>query len=127
MKKLYKTLSVLSVLSFALLAQAARSQDVQHGRKMFQECAACHSLDAGDNALGPSLANVLGRRAATLSGFRFSNALKKTGVTWDQAKLDEFLTEPQKFAPGNRMPYSGMLNASDRSALIEYLASLSAK
>jgi cytochrome c len=74
--------------------------------------------------MGPSLAGIVGRQAGTLAGFRYSNAMKKTGATWDAATLNKYLADPQAFAPGNRMPYSGMPEVKDRADLILYLETL---
>ncbi|MFL9927232.1 c-type cytochrome [Herbaspirillum lusitanum] len=91
------------------------------GRQIFQQCAACHSLAPGVNGLGPSLAGVIGRKAGSLSGFRFSNAIKRSGITWDEASLARFIQEPQQLIPGNRMPFSGVEDAAQAQALLEYL------
>ena len=86
----------------------------------FGACAACHSLDGG-TSLGPTLKGVYGRKSGSLKGFAFSPAMKKAGVTWDDAALDKFLTDPQKAVPGNVMPFPGVSGASDRKEIIDFL------
>jgi len=112
----------LAVGLLLCMAHVARADgDAARGEKKFDECAACHKLEAGANALGPSLAGVFQRKAGDLSDFRYSPALKRSGITWTPDTLDAFIAEPQKMVPGNRMPYAGMADASDRADLIAYL------
>jgi len=106
------------------LSPSAFSQDVSLGKIKFQECIACHSINSGQNLLGPSLFGVYGRQAGTVEGFRYSNALKKSGITWDAESLNKYLENPQLFIVGGRMPYSGMANEEDRKALIDYLKTI---
>ena len=109
-------------LAFALAAQAVRADDdVAHGEKKFEECAACHKLQRGEDSVGPSLYGVFGRQAGTLTDFRFSPAMKRSGITWYAKTLDTFLTDPQKVVPANRMPYAGLADTKDRADLIAYL------
>jgi cytochrome c len=105
-----------------LLVMAAHAEgDVARGEARFQECAACHRLDAGTNEVGPSLHGIFSRKAGELAEFRYSPAMKRSGVTWTAETLDKYLADPQAFIPANRMPYAGMSNASDRADLIAYL------
>jgi cytochrome c len=112
---------LLVLLSMSGLALA---QDAEAGKEAFKECAACHSTKAGETLLGPSLAGVYGRKAGSLEGFRYSNAMKKSGVTWDESTLDAYIADPQALIPGNRMPYSGMADANSRKNVIAYLKTL---
>ncbi len=114
----------LPVVAACLYFSTARSQDLRHGQELFENCVACHSTQPGVMGMGPSLAGIFGRQAGTLAGFRYSNAIKKTGATWDAATLNKYLADPQAFAPGNRMPYSGMPEEKDRADLIRYLETL---
>jgi cytochrome c len=86
------------------------------------KCRMCHSSDPGDNRLGPSLGGVVGRTAGSVSGFAYSQSMKNAGVTWDEATLDKFITDPGSVVPGNRMkPYTGIDDAEVRSAIISFL------
>ena len=91
------------------------------GEARFKECAACHKLDAGTNEVGPSLHGIFSRKAGELGDFRYSPAMKRSGVTWTAETLDKYIADPQAFIPANRMPYAGLSNASDRADLIAYL------
>ena len=95
--------------------------DAARGELRFADCAACHSLAPGTNNIGPSLAGLFGRKAGTIADFRYSPAMRRSGITWAPQMLDEFIADPQKLVPANRMPYSGMPNAADRADLITYL------
>jgi cytochrome c len=112
------------IWAMALLAAAGSARadgDAARGEKRFEECVACHKLAAGENEIGPSLHGVFDRKAGELADFRFSPALKRSGITWTAQTLDTFLADPQKVVPANRMPYAGMLDAGDRADLIAYL------
>jgi cytochrome c len=109
-------------LAFVVATQAARADgDAARGEKKFEECAACHKLERGEESLGPSLHGIFGRQAATLTDFRYSPALKRSGITWTPQALDVFLADPQKVVPANRMPYAGLTDPGDRADLIAYL------
>jgi cytochrome c len=108
----------------ALLAAAAASgQDVDAGKAVFAQCAACHSVD-GATIAGPTLKGIIGRKAGSVPGFRYSRAMKNAPIVWDVSSIDAYVTEPQKFIPGNLMPFSGLPDANDRAALIAYLKTL---
>jgi cytochrome c len=114
---------VTMVLSITLLlAAAARADgDPARGEARFQECAACHKLDAAANEVGPSLHGLFMRKAGELADFRFSPAMKRSGIIWTPETLEKYIADPQGLIPANRMPYAGMANASDRADLIAYL------
>ena len=102
----------------------AASADAPAKPIAFAACAACHSVSAGQNGIGPSLAGVFGRKAGTLAGYDYSAAMKASGKTWDEATLDTFLTSPMVAVPGTRMTYMGQTDPAKRKALIEYLKTL---
>lgn len=106
----------------ALLASA----DPKAGEKVARKCHACHTLDKGGRAkIGPNLWGVVGRDVASFDHFNYSQALSDLGGKWTYAKLNDFLTSPQKFAPGTKMTFTGVQNDSDRADLIDYLRTLS--
>ena len=97
------------------------------GSKMppaFAQCAACHAVQAGQNGIGPSLAGVFGRKAASAQGYDYSPALKASGQVWDEASLDKWLANPMGTVPGTRMTYAGQGDAAKRQQLIAFLKSL---
>jgi cytochrome c len=112
---------IFSLLGFSILPSPSFSQDISLGEKAFNECRACHSLEANINLIGPSLAGVVNRQIASLESYRYSKVLKNSNGIWDNKTLNAFLENPQAAYPGNRMPYSGLSNPTDRKALIEYL------
>ena len=121
-----KAIGIAAALVAALLGGNARADgDPARGEARFQECAACHKLDAASNGLGPSLNGIFERKAAALADFRYSPALKRSGIVWSSETLEAYLTDPQAFVPGNRMPYAGMKDPRDRADLIAYLAKAS--
>jgi cytochrome c len=111
-----------AVLVALLLIGTARAEgDAARGEAKFQDCAACHKLEAGANNLGPSLHGIFERKAGELADFRYSPAIKRSGIAWTPEALEKFIADPQAMVPGNRMPYAGMASASDRADLIAYL------
>ena len=110
------------VLGCALaLASGAMAQDAAKGKKVFNKCKACHSLKAGKKKIGPDLAKLFGRKAGTVKKFRYSKALKKSGVVWNEKSLDEFLAKPRKFVKGTKMSFPGLKKKADRDNLIAFL------
>lgn len=116
------TLSLALAIPLLLAAGPAAAQDIKRGEKLFTDCKACHTLEPGGSAVGPSLAGVIGRKAGTADGFRFSPAMKRSDITWTPETLATFIADPQKVVPANRMPYAGMPDAKDVKDLIAYLA-----
>jgi cytochrome c len=102
------------------LQQSANAQDSAAGKNAFSQCAACHAVD-GTNGAGPSLQGIVGRKSGSSPGFRYSRAMKSTGITWDDNTLDAYLSDPQKVVPGNLMPFSGVADARERADVIAYL------
>jgi len=117
-----KMRGTILIVALVFAAGAARADgDAARGEKRFEECATCHTLERGLNNVGPSLYGVVGRKAGEIADFRYSPAMKRSGITWTAQTLDMFIADPQKEVPGNRMPFAGMPNAGDRADLIAYL------
>jgi cytochrome c2 len=122
MRRLRQGASWLLVALAAAAAGAARADgDPARGEQRFADCVACHSTERDVNGVGPSLYGVLERKAGELSDFRYSPALRRSGITWTAQALDTFIADPQKMVPANRMPYGGMTDPGDRADLIAYL------
>ena len=116
-------------LSIAVLALAlttpAWAQDaalLDAGKRVFLKCRSCHSVekDAG-NMTGPNLWGVFGRKAGTEPDFEYSSAVKNSGIVWDEAKIEEWLSNPKGFLPGNKMAFIGLPKEEDRKAVLAYL------
>ena len=105
-----------------LLASPSFAASADHGKQLFTACAACHTEKA--DALGPSLKGVVGRKSASLEDFRYSAAMKRANLTWDQKNLHDYLTNPQEKVKGNRMPFSGLGDPKDLDDVIAYLGTL---
>jgi cytochrome c len=100
-------------------ANAARAADANHGKQVFETCAACHS-DKPD-AIGPSLRGVYGRKSGAVEDFRYSNAMMRANLTWDEADLRAYIKDPQAKIKGNRMPFGGLSSDKDIDDVIAYL------
>jgi cytochrome c len=109
------------LMALLLIGTARADGDAARGEVKFQDCAACHRLEAGANNLGPSLHGIFERKAGELADFRYSPAIKRSGIAWTPETLEKFIADPQTMVPGNRMPYAGMASAADRADLIAYL------
>ena len=115
-------LAVTTAALFAFAGLAYAEGDASRGQKRYEECAACHSLDkAASESVGPSLYGVFGRKAGEMADFRFSPAMRRSGIQWTPQTLDTFLADPQASVPANRMPYAGLPDATARADLIAYL------
>ena len=99
----------------------AQQGDAKRGEKVFENCRACHAVDGKSNEVGPALQGLFGRKAGERDDFRYSPAMKKSGITWTSQSLDAFIEDPQKAVPANRMPYSGLPDARERADLIAYM------
>jgi cytochrome c len=95
--------------------------DPARGQKRFEECAACHTLEAGKHGVGPSLKGVFERTAGQAPDFLYSPAMRRSKIKWSPEALEQFIADPQKMVPANRMPYAGMPEAADRADLVAYL------
>jgi cytochrome c len=113
---------LLAPLPLLAAAPAARAQDAAQGELVFKHnCAICHTVEAGKNKIGPSLAGVVGRKAGTAPGYSYSDANKNSGITWSEAELDKYLTDPRGVVPGTKMLFAGLKNPDDRKNVIAYL------
>jgi len=101
---------------------AVAGGDPVAGRLVFRKCQACHSMEPGKNILGPSLAGIVGRKAGSEAGYNYSPAMKQANIVWDAKSLDAYLSDPQKFVPGNKMPFPGLKTDHDRADVIAYFA-----
>jgi cytochrome c len=105
------------------------AQDVENGADIFKRCRACH--DVGDNAkntVGPILNGIVGRKAGTIEGFKYSDANLKAGAdgwVWTEEKMMEYLLNPRAAMPGNKMAFAGLKDEQDRKDLIAYLKQFS--
>jgi cytochrome c len=113
------TSSLAAIVLLALAVSSAAAADAEHGKSLFQTCAACHT-DRPD-ALGPSLKGVVGRKSAALEDFRYSNPMKRANLVWDDDNLRAYISDPQAKVKGNRMPYGGVTDPKDVEDIVAYL------
>src|SRR5256885_8560890 len=116
-------LIIAIIVAIGPLASAqAASGDIARGQQDFRACAQCHSLEPNRNMTGPSLAGLWGRKAGSLPSFeRYSDALKSSGIIWDDRSLDGWLSDPDRMVPDNEMPFNGIKDARDRADLLAFL------
>lgn len=109
----------------AIPAWAAGLQpDATRGEQIYARCLACHAL--ASDRVGPRHCGLLGRRAGSVPGFRYSEAMQGAGIVWSEKSLDRFLANPMRVVPGTFMTYDGVPLAADRADLIAYLKQVNA-
>ena len=98
------------------------STSVDDGAKVFKKCTACHSIaQGGGNKIGPTLWGVLGRKAGSISDYKYSKAMAAHGKTWSFDEMNNFLIKPKDWIKGTKMSFAGLKNAKDRAAVILYM------
>ena len=117
-----KFLIVVLATIVSLPSARATAEDAARGERDFRACAPCHSLEPDRNMTGPSLANLWGRKAGSLASFeRYSDALKSSGIIWDDRSLDAWISDPESMVPENAMPFAGIKQAGVRADLLAFL------
>ena len=102
----------------ALLAMGS----VDHGKKVFKKCSACHSIKKGGrNNIGPALYNVLGRNMGALEDYKYSKALIAFGKDWTFQEMNSFLIKPASYIKGTKMAFAGLKKEKDRASVILYM------
>jgi cytochrome c len=111
-----------TALALLASASAANAQgDPAKGEKVVEKCKICHALDEATNRMGPHLVGILGRQAGTAEGFEYSDAMKESGVVWDDATLAAYLADPKGYIPGNRMFFPGLKKEEEIRDLLAHL------
>lgn len=106
------------------MAPAWADGDAAAGKKVFNKCMACHDAVGDKNKVGPSLHGVVGRKAGTFDGFKYSEAMKAAGeggLAWDEANIAEYVKDPKAKVPGNKMAFAGLKKDEDIANVIAYL------
>ncbi len=122
MKGRILTATLALALAAALGSGAALAEgDAEAGKKVFKKCKSCHTFDPGKKKIGPHLKGVVGRKAGSVEGYKYSKAMAGADITWDEANLDKFLTKPKAFVKKTKMSFRGLSKESQRADLIAYL------
>lgn len=117
--------AAVAALLAVLSSTTARAEaDAALGKTAFGKCAACHSIKAGENKIGPSMAGIVGRPSHSIEGFNYSEAMKAYNVTWTEAELNTYLENPRGVVAGTKMIFVGIKKEDERANLIAYLATL---
>jgi len=118
--------TILAALAAAVLfaAPAHAEGDAAKGEKVFAECKACHEVEKGVNKVGPTLKGLVGRKAASVEGYKYSEAMLAKGaegVVWDEATLTAYLPDPKGFVPKTKMAFAGLKKPEEVADVIAYL------
>jgi cytochrome c len=112
--------SALALVASAGAASAAG--DAAAGEATFRVCKICHRIgEDAKNFVGPELNGVVGRKAGSVPGYNYSDAMKNSGLTWDEATLTKYLRSPREVVPGTKMAFPGMQGDQDVANVIAYL------
>jgi len=126
MKK-FAVLAGAVVLGFAVSpawAQDDKEAAIKAGETVFAQCRACHQVGpTAKNTVGPILNGLFGRVAGTVEGYNYSEANKKSGITWDEKVFAEYIENPRAKIPGTKMAYAGLKDPKRVENLIAYLKS----
>jgi cytochrome c len=115
---------ILAALGLMGLSTAGYPQDAEKGATVFKKCMVCHTIEGTAKKLGPSLQGIVGRKAASVEGYKYSDAMlakAAEGVIWDEATLAAYLPDPKSFVPGTKMAFPGLKNPEDVANLIAFL------
>ncbi len=123
---------LLTAAALICLGGTAMAQDAANGEKIFAKCKACHQVgDGAKNGVGPTLNGVIGRKAGTGEGFKYSAAMIAAGaeqnIVWTVENIDKYLENPRDFIKNNKMAFVGLKKPEERADVIEYLKKFSPK
>lgn len=115
------TLAACAVALSVGLSTVTEAADAKRGKKVYNKCKACHFLNKEKNKVGPHLVAIMGRTAGSVEGYKYSKAMKGSGIVWDEKTIDEYLVKPKTFIPGNKMTFPGLKKEKDRQDVIAYI------
>jgi cytochrome c len=114
----------LAAAAVSIAAPAVAEGDAAAGKIVFKKCMACHAADKEQNKVGPHLVGIVGRKAAAIEGFAYSDAMKAKGaegLVWDDANITAYIKAPKEFIAGNKMAFAGLKKDDEIANLIAYL------
>ncbi|SNB75850.1 cytochrome c [Arboricoccus pini] len=116
-----RSIFLAASLTVGLVGIAHADGDPAKGEKVFARCKACHNADSDQNKIGPHLSGVVGRKAGSVADFDYSDAMKNSGLTWDEATLTKYLKDPKGVVPNNKMAFTGLKKDDEIANVIAYL------
>lgn len=114
-------IGVVLISGAALASPALAEGDAAKGKKVYNKCKICHAVNKEQNRIGPHLVGLMGRKAGAVEKYKYSKAMKESGITWNDETLTKYLAKPKKFVPGTKMAFAGLRKASDLENLLAYL------
>jgi cytochrome c len=114
--------TLLAGLSLIAFTGAVHAQDVAAGEKSFNKCRSCHQVgETAKNSVGPELNGLFGRKSGSVESYKYSDANKNSGITWDEAVFAEYIKDPKAKIPGTKMSFSGIKNEQEIKDLTAFL------
>ena len=111
----------LALVAVLLASPANADGDAAKGKKVFNKCKACHNADKETNKIGPHLVGLFGRKAGSLEGYSYSDAMKAADIVWSAETLATYIEKPKDFVPGTKMTFAGIKKEDQIEDLIAYL------
>ncbi|MBL4895176.1 MAG: cytochrome c family protein [Emcibacter sp.] len=125
MKRIFLIMSVFVMAAVSFSAVSFAEGDAVKGKKVFKKCKACHTVDqGGKNLVGPNLFGIVGKESAKKEGYKYSKAMRASGLTWDEATLDTYLKKPRALVKKTKMTFVGLKKEKHRVNVIAYLKTL---
>jgi len=119
---------LIATVALAVSTSVSSAQDVAAGAIQFKKCAPCHDVgDKAKNKIGPVLNGLDGRHSGSVPNFRYSEANKNSGITWDEAQFLDYIKDPKAKIPGTIMVFPGIKNEADAKNLWAYLKEFDAE
>lgn len=116
-----KALTLISLISAFAIGQA-NAADINKGKRVWNKCKTCHSLEQGGrNKTGPNLYDIIGREAGKAEGFNYSKAMVESGITWTEEALSDYLKSPRTVVKGTKMSFPGLRKDADIENLLAYM------
>jgi cytochrome c len=113
---------LVATISIAAIPVIVHAADIAAGKTLFERCKICHAIEADHQSpVGPNLHGIFGRKAGSRDDFAYSEAMKQSGVVWNDDTLAKYLKSPREFIPGNRMAFPGIKDDAQLADLIAYL------
>ncbi len=120
--------AIFTMASGAMMSGAWAAGDAVKGKKLAAKCQACHTLEkGGKKSLGPNLFGIIGQKAGAVKGYKYSKAMKSSGIIWDDATFTDFVAKPKKVVKRTKMSFRGFKKATQRADLLAYFKTLGGK